>query len=88
MVAGKYRSKTLRKVFRKTPGGRVSLLYKKRKPQKGKCAKCGALLHGVARAIPTRMSNIPKSKKRPTRPFGGNLCSKCMRFNIKAKTRK
>lgn len=85
MVRGQYKSGTFRKVSRKTPGGRVSVQYKLRKPKKAHCAKCGALLSGTLNERPTRMKNIAKTKKRPERPFGGMLCSKCMRKAIISK---
>jgi large subunit ribosomal protein L34e len=87
MPAGRYRSRTLRRVFRKTPGNRVVLHYKKRKPQKAKCGSCGAILNGMARELPSRLKNLSKSQKKPSRVFGGNLCSKCSRKIIIEKAR-
>lgn len=83
MPAGRFKSRTFRRIPRKTPGGRVSLQYRKRKPSKAVCGKCGALLAGVPRERPFKMMNMPKSAKRPERPFGGVLCSACMRKKIK-----
>ncbi|MBI2650068.1 50S ribosomal protein L34e [Candidatus Woesearchaeota archaeon] len=82
MPAPRLRSRSLRKVFRKVSGGRVSLHYKKKKPKNAKCGNCGALLKGVPRALPFRMRSMAKTKKRPERPFGGVLCSRCMRQAI------
>jgi len=73
------RSRSLRKIFVKTPGGRTTVHYKYRKPKVAKCGKCGARLSGVARERPYKMKKMAKSKKRPTRPYGGVLCTKCMR---------
>ena len=89
MVSGKHKSRTLRRIFVKTPGGRNVIHYKKRKPAKAKCGKCGSVLKGVARERPYKMRKMAKSKKRPTRPYGGVLCSKCMRklFVGKARTK-
>lgn len=88
MPAPRYRSRTLRRVFIKTPGGRTVLRYKKRKPAKAKCAVCRDFLKGTLRERPYKMMRIAKTKKRPERPFGGYLCSKCMRKEIIAKGRK
>lgn len=82
------RSRTLRRVSRRTPGSRNALHHMKRKPSKAKCAKCGKALPGVPRERPYKMSRMAKSKKRPERPYGGNLCSACMRKEIIAKARK
>lgn len=82
-----FRSRTFRRVFVKTPTKTV-VHYRKRKPSKAKCANCGVVLAGVARERPRKMQNMPKTKKRPERPFGGVLCSKCARFEIIKRVRK
>ena len=82
MPAPRLRSRSLRKVFRKVPGGRVSIHYKKRKPKSAKCGSCGAVLKGIPRELPYKMKKMAKTKKRPERPYGGVLCSKCMRQEI------
>jgi|TARA_B100001971_G_scaffold116440_1_gene107135 large subunit ribosomal protein L34e len=81
------RSRSLRRLQVKTPGGRTSLHYKERKPGKAKCGKCSALLKGVPRERNLKMHKLPKVKTRPERPYGGNLCSKCMRSLIVEKAR-
>jgi large subunit ribosomal protein L34e len=87
MVAGRFKSRTFRRVFTKTPGGSVKLHYGKRKPSKAKCGKCDTLLSGVPRERPFKMQNMPKSAKRPERPYGGVLCPKCMKKLIKDSVR-
>jgi len=87
MVTGRFKSRTFRRVFRKTPGGRTVKHYKLRKPAKAKCSGCGDVLKGIARGRPSRMKNLPKSQKTVSRPYGGNLCSKCMRQAIISKIR-
>ena len=82
MVSGKHKSRSLRRVFRKTPGGRVVTHFKRRKPAKAKCAVCKKPLQAVARDIMYKVRNVPKSKKRPARPYAGMLCSGCMRKKI------
>ncbi len=79
MVAPRYRSRTFRRVFVKTPGGSVKIHYERRKPSHAKCSSCGAVLKGVARDIPSRLKKLSKTGRRPERPYGGNLCSRCMR---------
>ena len=77
----------MRKVKKRTPGGRVVVHLKKKKIGKPKCAICGKPLHGMPRLIQSKFKNLPKSKKRPQRPYGGYLCSKCMREVLKEKLR-
>ena len=87
MVKLGHRSGTLRKVFRKTPGGRIVTHFMKRKPSSAKCGDCGNTLAGVPRERPYKMKSIPKTKKRPERPFGGVLCSTCSRRKIISRAR-
>ncbi|MBU1204992.1 MAG: 50S ribosomal protein L34e, partial [Nanoarchaeota archaeon] len=49
MPAGRYKSRSLRRVYTKLPGSKVVVHYKKRKPSKAECAVCGAQLQGVPR---------------------------------------
>ena len=79
MPAPRYRSRSLRRVFVKTPSGKNKLTYRKRKPSKSKCSSCSKVLKGVPNVRATKLKTIPKSKKRPSRPFGGELCSSCSR---------
>ena len=88
MVSGKNRSRTMRKVFVRTPGSRTVVQYRKRKPAKAQCAACGKVLAGVPRVRPYKMQNMPKTAKRPQRPFGGMLCSACSRKEIIKRARK
>jgi len=79
MPAPRKRSRSLRRIFVKIPGGRTTVHYKHRKPKSAKCGKCGAVLKGIARERPYKMKKMAKSKKKVNRPYGGNLCSRCMR---------
>jgi len=81
------RSRSLRRVYVKAPGGKTRLHYRKRKPGKAECGSCGAFLKGTLRERPNKMSSLAKTKKRPERPYGGNLCSRCMRLLMIAKAR-
>jgi large subunit ribosomal protein L34e len=87
MVKPSLRSRTYRRIKAVTPGGKKKLQYKKRKPAKAICASCGDLLHGVPRERPYMIRKLSKTERRPERPFGGVLCSKCMRLKIIASAR-
>lgn len=82
MVKPGHRTRKLRRVFVTTPGGDNKIHYKKRKPKPAKCGGCGAILKGIPRKMPQKMKNMAKTKKRPERPYGGVLCTKCMRQKI------
>ena len=81
------RSRSIRKTKRKVPGGRTVIHYSRKKPKLPRCGNCKATLKGIPREMPFKMHTLPKTKKRPERPYGGNLCSKCMRNLIIEKVR-
>ena len=87
MPSGKHKSRTLRRVFVRTPGAETKIHYRKRKPSAAHCAGCGVKLPGVPWELPAKMANLPKTKKRPERPYGGMLCSTCLRMFMKDKAR-
>jgi large subunit ribosomal protein L34e len=87
MVSGKHKSRSMRRVFRRVPKKGSKLKFKKRKPSKAKCAGCGKTLSGVPRERPYKMKNMPKTAKRPQRPYGGVLCSACSRKEIVKRAR-
>ena len=81
------KSRSLRRIYVKTPGGRTTIHYKYSKPKAAKCSKCRAKLSGIVRERPYKMKNIAKSRKKVNRPYGGALCSKCMRALFVEKAR-
>lgn len=74
-----------KKIKKRTPSGRSVIRRGRRNPSTAKCAGCGAILHGMPRLRPSDLRKIPKSKRKPNRPYGGRLCSKCMRDVFKKK---
>jgi len=87
MPAPRLRSRSFRRVYVKTPGGNTVIHYSHRKPKIAHCSKCRAILKGVPRERPYKMQNMPKSSKRPERPYGGKLCSSCLRQLLIEKAR-
>lgn len=87
MPEGKYKSGRFRKIFVKVPGGRTTVHYRERKPTKAICGNCKKQLAGVPRGRSAEMANMPKTAKRPERPYGGVLCSACTRDLLKNKAR-
>ena len=87
MVKPALRSRSLRRVKRKVPGGRVSMQYKERKVGKPACGKCGDALLGMAHGTLSRVRKHKLSGRRPSRPYGGMLCSACARDAHVAKAR-
>ncbi|MBI4151447.1 50S ribosomal protein L34e [Candidatus Woesearchaeota archaeon] len=87
MPRGMFRSGRFRKVFVKTPGGKVNVHFREHKPSRAICGECGKQLSGVPRERPAYLAKLPKSARRPERPFGGALCAPCTRLHFKIKAR-
>ena len=79
------RVKAIRKLKKNTPGGRESRRYERRKGKIARCAICGKPLSGIPRGTGNKMKGLAKTKKNVNRPYGGNLCSDCMRKLMKNK---
>ncbi len=73
------RSRSFRRVKVSTPGGKHVIHYLKRRPGPAKCGSCKKPLSGVPRLRPGKLAKLPKTKKRPERPYGGQLCTSCSR---------
>jgi len=87
MPAGRFKSGRFRKIFVRTPGSKIKVHYRERKPKKARCGSCGVQLAGVPRERPALLRKLPKSSRRPERPYGGVLCSACARLAIKTTIR-
>ena len=87
MPSGKHKSRTFRRVFTRVIS-KTKKVYKKRIPKIAHCAECKSELKGIPRLRPYKAMRISKTKKRPERPYGGKLCSKCTKLLLKAKVRK
>ena len=88
MVEPRLRSRSLKRKYTRTPGGKSVIHYRRKKSSKAKCAVCKSPLSGVPALRPSEFRKLPKSKRRPNRPYGGNLCSRCMRKLIRQRIRK
>ena len=86
MPSGRLKSNRFRKVFVRTPGGKVTIHHRQRKPSKARCAIYGTVLAGAARYT-RKVKNMAKSKKVPSRPFAGVLSSPAMRDVMKLRAR-
>lgn len=63
----------------RTPSGRLVWRPVEFKRGEAKCAWCHGELHGTLALPKTEMRGIPKSSRRPERPYGGYLCPKCLK---------
>ncbi|RLE54645.1 MAG: 50S ribosomal protein L34e [Thermoprotei archaeon] len=83
MVRPAYRSRSLRRVKVRVPSGEVRVHYEKRRANVPHCAICGAPLQGMPRV----RKGSHESIRPPTRPYGGNVCHRCLRLALKRAVR-
>ncbi len=76
------RSTKIKKIVKRTPGNRLTVHFRKQKPNYAHCGMCGKKIVR-ARLRPSELRKLPKVQRRPERAFP-ELCSKCMREKIKA----
>ena len=88
MPAPRLRSRSLRRVYVRIPSGKAVIHYRRKKPKIAHCNKCGAILKGVPRERPYKLKKLSKTQRRPERPYGGVLCSRCMRSLFIERARK
>jgi len=82
MVRPQLRSRSYKRIPRRTPSGRTVVHYERGKNTPMRCAKCGGILNGVPIKESERR-RLPKAMKRPERMFGGTLCIRCLREILK-----
>jgi large subunit ribosomal protein L34e len=83
MVQRMLRTRSVKKKRVRTPGNRLVTHYEMKKPNVARCSFCKKPLHGIPRVNPSRMRKLPKSSRRPERPYGGTLCSACTRLLLR-----
>lgn len=83
MPAPRFRTAAYRRRQVRGTGGRPREHFRREAPGIPTCWRCGRTLPGIQRVL----RGLPKSLKRPNRPFGGNLCSQCMREILKERAR-
>ncbi|KAK3242761.1 60S ribosomal protein L34 [Cymbomonas tetramitiformis] len=81
-----YATKSNKTRVLKTPGGKISIHYTKKRASNPKCghAGCGKRLPGIPALRPMEMSKnkIAKNKKAVNRAYGGVLCGDCVRTRV------
>jgi large subunit ribosomal protein L34e len=75
------RSRAYGRHFKRAPSGKVVVRLIKKKSVIHRCGRCGRPLAGIGEP------KKPKSCKRPNRPYGGYLCSRCTREELRRRVR-
>ncbi|NOZ88993.1 MAG: 50S ribosomal protein L34e [Crenarchaeota archaeon] len=81
------RSRSLRRVHVRLPGGETVVHYEKRRPGPARCMICGRPLNGVPRLRPSQLRKLPKTARRPERMYGGVICPSCLEKLLKKTVR-
>ena len=76
-----------RKIRVRLPSSKVKIHYEKKKQKRMHCAVCKKPLLGMPNVRFFKLHSLPKSQKRPSRPYAGTLCSRCLREKLKEKVR-
>jgi len=79
MVAGNKKSRKVKRTQVVTPGNNSAVRYRKKKAKFAKCQLTGEKLNGVPRVTKSKLAKLPRSQRRPTRPFGGVLSPAAMK---------
>ncbi len=72
----RHRSRSWKRKAVRTPGGETKKRFEREGQGTPRCPSCGQELHGVS-------FEGSKTEKKTSRPFGGTLCSACMREILK-----
>ena len=66
----------------KTPSGKFYFKSIKKKANYPHCATCNRVLPGVARGTRVEVRRMSLSERKPNRPYGGQICSPCLRRKL------
>ncbi|KXS11742.1 ribosomal protein L34e [Gonapodya prolifera JEL478] len=77
-----YNTKSNGKKIIKTPGGKLTIQYTKKRATGPSCGDCGKSLPGIPALRPIEYSRLSKSQKTVNRAYGGSRCATCVRERI------
>ena len=80
-----FETNSVKRIATRTPGAKLVYNYRKKKVSQATCSNCNAKLNGIPRLRQFQINKLPKTKKRPERPYSGVLCAKCLEEAIKEK---
>ncbi len=63
----------------RTPGGKLTIQYKKKLTSGLKCADTGEELNGIPHIRPYKAKKLAKNQRTVARPYGGVLCSSALK---------
>ena len=66
----------------KTPGGKLSVQYRKKIGSSPKCGDCGVSLPGIPALRPKEYKRLSRRQRSVSRAYGGSRCAGCVRTRI------
>jgi large subunit ribosomal protein L34e len=66
----------------KTPGKKISIIYRKKKTNHVKCSQTKTILTGIKKHSSFNFMSISKNKKKISRIYGGNLSGNSLKERI------
>jgi large subunit ribosomal protein L34e len=66
----------------RTPGGKLSVQYLKKRVKTLRCSETGQVLPGVTHITKARFISLPKRKRTVTRPYGGSLSGGAVKHRV------
>lgn len=88
MPKGKEKSHSFRRTKYVTPGARLKTHYTRKPSKRGKCKICKGVLNASRKLTRAKIGCLSKTERRAERPFGGQICSRCLRAGIARTVRK
>ncbi|CAF3027391.1 unnamed protein product [Rotaria socialis] len=77
-----YNTRSNRVKVIKTPGGKLTYQYVKKRGTVPKCGDCKIELPGIKASRPKQRMTMTKRLKTVSRSYGGSRCAKCVRLRI------
>ncbi|CAF1140129.1 unnamed protein product [Adineta steineri] len=77
-----YNTKSNKVKIVKTPGGKLTYQYVKKRGTVPKCGDCKVELPGIKASRPKQRMSMTKRLKTVSRTYGGSRCAKCVRLRI------
>jgi large subunit ribosomal protein L34e len=77
-----YNTRSNRVKVVKTPGGKLTYQYVKKRGTVPKCGDCKVELPGIKASRPKERMSMTKRLKTVSRSYGGSRCAKCVRLRI------
>ena len=77
-----YNTKSNKVKLIRTPGGVLTVQYRKKQGKVPACGDCGQLLSGIPQLRSGVASRVSKRVKTVSRAYGGNRCANCVKTRI------